>query len=111
MHSVAAFAGGSDLWRAHKLESRRGLLWGLGSHSATSTPPALLHPGCNAPLKGLMLAMVYAGPSFSCRNRGRALICGGRVIPIQDEGFLWGWVAALHIHAPRAAAPRLNCAV
>ena len=35
--------------------------------------------------------MEYAGHAFSCRNRRGALICGGRVNLIQDEGFLlWG---------------------
>ena len=34
--------------------------------------------------------MMNAGPAFSCRNRRGALICGGRVNPSQDEGFMWG---------------------
>ena len=47
--------------------------------------------------------MVYAGPAFSCRNhRGGPPICGGRVNPSQDEGFLWGLRSYLAAFTPPA---------
>ena len=68
--------GGGDLWRARKPELRQGVLWGLVSYSAASTPPAQLHPGRMASFQGPRLAMVFAVPDFSSRSRRGGPICG-----------------------------------